>query len=123
MPVIAIQRYGSCGIEDDERHPWVRVEVARLCTRPRSVERHAVVVDVDPDDGRVWRPVGPEVRDDADVRILEERSLGGAQRSHEIATIRSIAPRAFSAISSGTVTSYFQSRSESRSFGSVIIFM
>ncbi len=42
---------------------------------------------------------------------------------HEMATIRSIAPRARSAMSSGTVTSNFQSRSESRSFGSVIIFM
>ena len=42
---------------------------------------------------------------------------------HEMATIRSIAPRARSATSSGTVTSNFQSRSESRSFGSVIIFM
>lgn len=40
-----------------------------------------------------------------------------------IATIRSIAPRARSAISGSTVTTCFQSRSESRSFSSVIIFM
>ena len=37
--------------------------------------------------------------------------------------MRSIAPRAWSAISGSTVTTYFQSRSESRSFSSVIIFM
>ena len=45
------------------------------------------------------------------------------ERRYEIATIRSIAPRARSAISGGTVTTCFQSRSESRSFSSVIIFM
>ncbi len=40
-----------------------------------------------------------------------------------IATIRSIGTRARSAISGGTLTSCTPSRSESRSFGSVIIFM
>jgi len=39
------------------------------------------------------------------------------------ATMRSIGTRANSAISGGTRTSYFMSRSESRSFSSVIIFM
>jgi hypothetical protein len=38
-------------------------------------------------------------------------------------TMRSIGTRARSAISGGTLTSYLISRSESRSFGSVIIFM
>ena len=37
--------------------------------------------------------------------------------------MRSIAPRACAATSGSTVTSCFQSRSESRSFSSVIIFM
>ena len=40
-----------------------------------------------------------------------------------IATIRSIGSRARSATSAGTLTSCTPSRSESRSFGSVIIFM
>ena len=40
-----------------------------------------------------------------------------------IATMRSIGRRARAAISAGTLTSYRRSRSESRSFGRVIIFM
>jgi hypothetical protein len=44
-------------------------------------------------------------------------------RRYPIATIRSIGIRARSAISRGTVTSNFISRSASRSFGRVIIFM
>ena len=44
-------------------------------------------------------------------------------RGQPIATIRSIGTFARSAISGGTLTSTFISRSESRSFGSVIIFM
>ena len=44
-------------------------------------------------------------------------------RRYPIATIRSIGIRARSAISPGTLTSNFISRSASRSFGRVIIFM
>ncbi len=42
---------------------------------------------------------------------------------YPMATMRSIGSFAFSAISAGTLTSNFISASESRSFGSVIIFM
>ena len=42
---------------------------------------------------------------------------------YPIATIRSIGTRAFAAVSASTRTSYFPSRSASRRFGSVIIFM
>ena len=110
-------------IDDDERHARIGGEVARLGPGPRRVDRYTVVVDVDPQRGRMRRAVGTKGRHDADVRVLEERPLRRRELLHEMATIRSIAPRARSAISSGTVTSYFQSRSESRSFGSVIIFM
>src|SRR5262249_23175524 len=52
------------------------------------------------------------------------RALGaGGVVPYEIATMRSIAPRARAAISGSTVTTCFQSRRESRSFSSVIIFM
>ncbi len=47
----------------------------------------------------------------------------GRHDGQPIATMRSIGSRARSAISAGTLTSTFISRSESRTFGSVIIFM
>ena len=51
------------------------------------------------------------------------RAAADSIRRYPIATIRSIGIRARSAISSGTLTSNFISRSASRSFGRVIIFM
>ncbi len=61
------------------------------------------------------------------VQITESLARCGAEPDsilrYPIATIRSIGIRARSAISSGTLTSNFISRSESRSFGRVIIFM
>ena len=51
------------------------------------------------------------------------RAAADSIRRYPIATIRSIGIRARSAISSGTLTSNFMSRSASRSFGRVIIFM
>jgi hypothetical protein len=66
---------------------------------------------------------GTDEGDELDRR----RGLPGRGRrgkpSYPIATMRSIGTRARSAISSGTLTSCFRSRSESRSLGSVIIFM
>jgi hypothetical protein len=58
--------------------------------------------------------------DDPRQRAQEPADAASAQ---PIATMRSIGTRARSATSSGTRTSNFISRSESRSFGSVIIFM
>jgi len=43
--------------------------------------------------------------------------------NHPMATIRSIGTRALAAVSGSTLTSKFPSRSASRSFGNVIIFM
>ena len=76
VPVIAIQRYGSLGSTTTSETRGSDCEIARLRARPGGVERDAVVVDVDPDDGRVRRAVGPEVGDDPDERVLEELTLG-----------------------------------------------
>ena len=123
VPASLNQRYGVLGIDDDERDARITSEVARLHAAVGGVDGDAFVVDVDPDDGRLRRAVALQRGHDANERVLEERTLVGREVSHEMATMRSIAPRARSAISSGTVTTNFQSRSESRSFGSVIIFM
>jgi hypothetical protein len=48
---------------------------------------------------------------------------GAGRQPYPMATMRSIGSFAFSAISAGTLTSNFISTRESRSFGSVIIFM
>lgn len=64
--------------------------------------------------------------DDLVQRSRRFSSFGAERHSicrYPIATIRSIGIRARSAISSGTLTSNFISRSASRSFGRVIIFM
>ncbi len=122
VPLTEIHRYGP-GVDDGQRDSPVVCDVRRLRTTVRRVERHAFVVDVDPDHRRVRRSVRAQIGDRSDERFLEELALGGRQALQTIATMRSIAPLAFAAISGSTVTTYFQSRSESRSFSSVIIFM
>src|SRR5207244_1691912 len=67
---------GVLGVDDDQRDARILLEVTRLRASGRRVERdRAVVLHVDPDDGRVRRAVLAERRDDADVRVLQELLL------------------------------------------------
>src|SRR6266511_1142891 len=70
-------------------------------------------------------PTSASVPSSCSTFMRPEKPLKTRRSSHTQprATMRSIAPRARAAISGSTVTSNFQSRSESRSFSSVIIFM
>src|SRR3990172_6738132 len=110
-------------IDNGQCNAAVAGDIRRLCPAVSSVEGDTGLVDVYPHDRRVRRPVRSKVTYDADERLRQELPLGIRELDHEIATMRSIAARARSRMSSGTVTTYFQSLIQSRSFSSVIIFM
>jgi hypothetical protein len=52
------------------------LEIRRLDPAERRVERREAVIDVDPDDRRMRRAVGPKRRRGADEGLLEELQLG-----------------------------------------------
>ena len=70
------------GIDDGQADPRIAREVPRLRATVRRVERDAHLVHVDPDDGRVRRPVRAERGHDADERVLQELVLLLRQLGH-----------------------------------------
>ena len=109
--------------EQDRLHPTALQE------RPERHERGLVARDEHAghaaDDGARGRS-GQPLRDPGRVGPAGPRAVERAAREgrrHPMATMRSIGTRARAATSSGTFTTPLRSRRQSRSLGSVIIFM
>jgi hypothetical protein len=126
---------GGARVDPEHRALAVHAEQHRLAAtgelrqrdehRCGAVDEHALVRGHDSARRRVGEPprdpriVGPALAHPVQRRTGE----GVCLRPQEMATMRSIGTRARSAMSAGTFTSPVRSRRQSRSLGSVIIFM